>query len=473
MTRTAVIHIGMHKTGSSAIQRSLRGFDNGRVFYAPFRDENHSVPILTAFRPVSRPHHFWRNQGASDEEISSAGKAFREDLDSMLKRTDRDTIIFSGEDIGFLSDPLKLEFLKCLENRGWAPKVICYVRDPVGYAASAFQEEVKHRSGALPETIHPAYRTRLAFFAEYLGPDDLVVRPFDRAELFERNVVKDFCKVVGIDDAEITPARVNESMSFDATRLLFNFNRVGLVTSGDPRTNRAFRELRHLIARLYAARDKAPEALFKEFADHSELDWLETEFGITFAPRAGAAVGNVVEWLNDLSGIDHTNLDQMLVELGLRPEHYSTPVEKLQRLYFYYLYVDDLKNHERELAERLRAGAAWEEAAAERDALFLQLEEATREKSEVLAQLNAGASQLRAVIRERDAVLRRLEEVTRERDSVVADSRARKSRLAYLIDYLDYRVHVALGKTRVFGEGFQRRFRTAAERRYRDCYDKN
>lgn len=51
------------------------------------------------------------------------------------------------------------------------------------------------------------------------------------------------------------------------------------------------------------------------------------------------------------------------------------------------------------------------------------------------------------------------------------DLNARRSRLANWIDHMDYRVHRILGEISWFGDDFQKKFRAAAQRRYRPCYD--
>jgi len=38
------LHIGMHETGSTAIQFAFNGYDDGRVLSAPLGSENHSIP---------------------------------------------------------------------------------------------------------------------------------------------------------------------------------------------------------------------------------------------------------------------------------------------------------------------------------------------------------------------------------------------------------------------------------------------
>ncbi|SDF92039.1 hypothetical protein [Alloyangia pacifica] len=62
------------------------------------------------------------------------------------------------------------------------------------------------------------------------------------------------------------------------------------------------------------------------------------------------------------------------------------------------------------------------------------------------------------------------ERLTIERDELARDIEARKSRLAFKIDYWDYRIHALLGDAKFLGRRFSKRFRSAAKRRQRRCY---
>jgi len=49
VTRTLNLHIGLHKTGSTSIQRAFRDFREGDLWYAPLRPANQSMPLVTLF----------------------------------------------------------------------------------------------------------------------------------------------------------------------------------------------------------------------------------------------------------------------------------------------------------------------------------------------------------------------------------------------------------------------------------------
>ncbi len=55
--KTCIIHIGIHKTGSTSIQESLQGFYNDIFYYANLGPSNHSEPIYCLFSENPKRHH--------------------------------------------------------------------------------------------------------------------------------------------------------------------------------------------------------------------------------------------------------------------------------------------------------------------------------------------------------------------------------------------------------------------------------
>ena len=65
-----ILHIGMHKTGSTSIQLSLNGYDDGETIYANLENINHAFPIYTIFS-ANRYDYHWKNLGFNLSEIDS------------------------------------------------------------------------------------------------------------------------------------------------------------------------------------------------------------------------------------------------------------------------------------------------------------------------------------------------------------------------------------------------------------------
>ncbi len=65
-----IIHIGMHKTGSTSIQKSLDGFHDQEFFYAHLGNTpNHSLAIFSLFSSHPERHHLHIARGRDSAAI--------------------------------------------------------------------------------------------------------------------------------------------------------------------------------------------------------------------------------------------------------------------------------------------------------------------------------------------------------------------------------------------------------------------
>lgn len=92
-----------------------------------------------------------------------------------------------------------------------------------------------------------------------------------------------------------------------------------------------------------------------------------------------------------------------------------------------------------------------------------------REPGREIEEFSSIAAAFNSAMMQRDP--KEVKALQMERDEFLQDIKSRKSRLAYRIDYWDYRIHALLARIQIFGTDFRERFRIAAERRHRRCYD--
>lgn len=339
MTNSILLHIGTHKTGSSSIQASLLGYDDGTTFYATFSEPNHSIALYTAFCDDPFNYHIWTRLGLSEEQVQEQKNLFLDEFSNMLSRPDRRNLIVSGEDIGVLSDAGKRRLLDFIRRHDVAVKLLCYVRDPRSYAASATQEAVKN-GFVLDDMVQIrgrcmlSYRVALEFFLESLPLEAVTVRVFDKASLIANDVVSDFCAWADVDMSKKKVENRNESLSLSAMRLIHSFNKAQIVRSGDKATLAAYEALVQMIKRIYAGHDKLSATLFEGIVDRKDTDWLQAATGIEFKPPAKNEVcPDLVAYLQDITEIDADLLDPFLRQFGVGDvSKYDIP-QKVVRLY--------------------------------------------------------------------------------------------------------------------------------------------
>ena len=148
--KKVVLHVGMHKTGTSSIQKSLSvnprllnkyGFTYPKFVFNSKEITNHSILFYNLFGNYCN-YHINRQTQLTDIEVEN----YREDLFTQLRSSlsKESKFIFSGEDLCSLSssqlNDLKL-FLR--EYSIDDIEIVIYVRDPVLFAISNLQENIK------------------------------------------------------------------------------------------------------------------------------------------------------------------------------------------------------------------------------------------------------------------------------------------------------------------------------------------
>lgn len=338
MVEQVVLHIGMHKTGSSSIQQSLHRYDDTDAFYATFPEPDHSQPIFTAFSDDYKNYHVWVNSGLSESEIDAKRQYYRSLLSEMLNRTDRRRLIVSAEDISILDPAEKSSLIDFIKGHNCEVSVVCYVREPAGYAASSFQQEVKGGLTDVPELIYPSYIVRLGHFMNILPRDRITVRVFGRSTLVDGDVVSDFCHVVGLDKERISPVTANIGLSLPAAKLIYLFNRQNIVDSGDVALYHARLRLIWAIQEKYFDCEKMPSKIFGAIADFSEVQFLNKNFDVGFEEKSsvvasGFTVDDIRKMFVDLSDVDVSRLDSLLSENGVVAKNFKSIEDKIIRLY--------------------------------------------------------------------------------------------------------------------------------------------
>ena len=238
MTSTAkscIIHIGMHKTGSSSLQATLKGYYDSATHYANLGIANHSMPLVTLFKARPENYGIHKQWGRTPQQISEMKTDFAAKLDETIAATQQ-RMILSGEGLSARLDPLEVahlaEHLRKFFDR---IQVIAYVRDFASFAPSSFQEKVK--TGKDFFEVPPArYRKRFRGWVEAIAPEDITFVPYTGA------TVDDFFERYSLDRSLSRSSTQNVSLSAPALALLFAFNQsIGKARTVEPRVQRALR----------------------------------------------------------------------------------------------------------------------------------------------------------------------------------------------------------------------------------------
>lgn len=286
-----LIHAGMPKTGSSSIQAHFFKSTYPGFRYVRWKGSNHCGLFVLLFQD-SELLASYRGFRLRGPEFCARLPQMREDWlaslteDLTQAKANGETLIFSAEDI---SDPrFNGAVGRMAEFFGqWSDDitVMAYVRRPLSYAASAFQQRFKgpDRRTLNTQSLWPFYKARFARLDEVFGRDRVILKPYDRDALSGGDVVRDFASILGVEMIEVPEVEANITLSAEATALLYTQRRrgAGFVAGFDRAyaANTAFiKALRGIGKSKLTFADSLWNPVLEK--NRADLDWIEDRLGV-------------------------------------------------------------------------------------------------------------------------------------------------------------------------------------------------
>ncbi|MBK1648036.1 DUF6473 family protein [Rhabdochromatium marinum] len=289
---TAIVHIGTEKTGSSSIQKFLHSNRIGlraQGYYFMKSTGLIDDRKLSAFCLDEQVFDDYTRNHLIDtlEKKQAFEKQFMDAFAKELASIDQDihTVVFSSEH--FHSRITNAEGKKKLQNllSIFFNKITIYsyIRPQILMAISRYSTELKsgtnltldeHLLQCLPDNPYYNYDTYLSGWAEVFGKDHVIAKIFDKNELFQNDVVKDFCREIGLDIAEFEhPKMFNQSVQPMGQHLLRIINnKLPVFIEGVGRDT--FRSsLVRIISEMYTGKGQMPS---KETAETIQNLFLAT-----------------------------------------------------------------------------------------------------------------------------------------------------------------------------------------------------
>ena len=283
--KEVIVHIGAHKTGTTTIQKSLHGYDDGRTKYARFPQSNHSIPMRSIFQEMFDQKYHWKQLGWTKQELEKYQRTNRNILNTALRDNKAERLIISGEDICHLSYEEKRSMIKELHAVGAEVRIIYFTRDPNNSVVSVMQERAKGgRSVHL--TVRPNFKAEVGDFLDFVPAENIHVCDFN-AVVKSHDLLEFFGNLIGIELPKI-PSK-NTSLSAQGLALINIVNNLPFSTTRNP----ALLSARHkLVGRIMntfsiaAGYDKIDPKIFTTLLSDDtkdQCDWLKDKFRIAYS----------------------------------------------------------------------------------------------------------------------------------------------------------------------------------------------
>lgn len=240
-----LLHIGTGKTGTGSIQNFL--FDNRDVLLKQYR-------LLYPVSGLKSVEHFGERIHAHYGVVRWAldrNKIKLEELAREIEGASADRAVISCEDFYHRLTAQDIGFLaECLG--GHDSHVVCYVRRQDQYMESAWKQQIKvgdlhtpfpiflkrHVNPDYLQEVHANYERMLNAWSEVFGPENIILRVFDRTQWRNRDLIEDFLDACRFDPG--SGARTlrrremtNVALPSELARLLCRINATKSVARGD------------------------------------------------------------------------------------------------------------------------------------------------------------------------------------------------------------------------------------------------
>lgn len=283
--RECIVHIGMHKTGSSSIQQTLsKALKDKNFSYLDLGIPNHSRVIVSLFESNTVKRNLMHiKRGLSKKEIAKFNNEMEDKLNTAISKLEGRTAIISGEEIRNMTEGGLRNFRDFLTLHFDTITVVAYVRSPKGYMESAFQQVVKGGFGDFKiEKLYPNYRKFISI-EKIFGQGNLRLWKFDPSHFPNKNVVSHFCSSLDIKMKARDTIRTNESLSKEALSLLYIYRKYGPEFGRGPNVIKENAAMIRKLQQIGGHKIRFSPSLIKPIIEKNrdDIKWIEWRLGTT------------------------------------------------------------------------------------------------------------------------------------------------------------------------------------------------
>ncbi|KIN72503.1 sulfotransferase family protein [Sulfitobacter guttiformis] len=284
----AVIHAGMHKTGTTSIQMTLQSNAPKGVYVPDSGPGGGQNGLMVLLFEGGVPPGLSKFAPGAPEVLQRKAKT-EDTLRQNLTDPAYHTTVFSAERLVTSPLPAVQRLRDFYAAYCDEIQVILYVRPPVGFMTSAMQEMIKRNPKKL-KFHFPPYRNAIHKLDTVFGRENVLLKKFDIAALKDNDVLTDFFDTAGLDLPKTDYVRANEGLSLEAFCLLYT-QRILNNEPVDGSTRMSGRNMAFVnkVAQIGTGKLAFDPSLTDPVieANRDELKWVENRLGTTLddAPR--------------------------------------------------------------------------------------------------------------------------------------------------------------------------------------------
>jgi hypothetical protein len=230
----AVVHVGVHKTGTTSIQRVFGRYRSSLLeqgYLYPAYSHNH-YDVHTSFSSEPLKAVMVRVRGIkTEDEIEEIRRRVLASIADEVHAHPDARLLLCAEDLSALDEAGARRFHDWLVSIGVTRTTIhIYLRDPITFWESLIQQSIKggHRIDFVDEAVTLSrvrpLRPSLEAYAAAFGAENVRTHLFGPEHLIGGDVVKDFAAKIGVGVDGWEMLRANESLSRDAMLFLNEMN---------------------------------------------------------------------------------------------------------------------------------------------------------------------------------------------------------------------------------------------------------
>lgn len=291
--RNLILHVGTRKTGTTSIQRSLASskiyLEKNKIF---FLGPNLGYRLYPLFLEEPRNSYYFKvNKIDTVRKEKEELKKYKDKIEDRLNSIEKGTVIISEEDLLLISKSKVKDLKEFLDRYFDNIKVVIYVREPYSYLKSHLLQDIKVGTKSFDQLSpeqYPSFVPIIKEYMEYFDKKNFIIRPFDKKNLINGDLISDFIISSGLKDINldmITKTNSNKSLGKNSLLLLSETNRkYPLFLNGKRNPNRGKGDYLRILDKLEDSKVDFEMPFSKDRIDevNKEIDFYNNLFADNF-----------------------------------------------------------------------------------------------------------------------------------------------------------------------------------------------